>query len=210
MFIVELAPQDNNKDVYKLKSILNCRVVVEPPRPVHDIPQCGNCQRYGHTKKYCHRKPKCIKCAGDHPSAKCQNKFLGNKVKCTLCEGQHPANYKGCKVYKDLQKRTTPKLRPKKKQDEVDVKILTTKTNLTQTNKGQPRLTGNFFEGTTKTSWKPTKPNNDDNNHTDSGGNSNNDMKQLTEMFKQILNQLSTMTNLLTNLMTIMCKNSTK
>jgi len=32
-------------------------------------------------------------------------------VKFVLCNGNNPANYKGCTVYKDLQKRTSPPLR---------------------------------------------------------------------------------------------------
>ena len=31
-------------------------------------------QKYGHTKSFCHRKPKCIKCAGDHFSIDCPRK----------------------------------------------------------------------------------------------------------------------------------------
>jgi hypothetical protein len=34
-------------------------------------------------------------------------------VKCVLCNGNHPANYKGCTVYKEIQKRTFPPLRNK-------------------------------------------------------------------------------------------------
>jgi hypothetical protein len=36
-----------------------------------------------------------------------------SNVRCVLCGGNHPANYKGCTVYKDLQKKTYQPLRQK-------------------------------------------------------------------------------------------------
>jgi len=33
-----------------------------------EIPQCINCQSYGHTKSFCFRRAKCVKCAGDYPT----------------------------------------------------------------------------------------------------------------------------------------------
>jgi hypothetical protein len=36
-----------------------------------------------------------------------------NDVKCVLCGRNHPANYKGCIIYKALQQKTYPSLRPK-------------------------------------------------------------------------------------------------
>jgi hypothetical protein len=71
------------------------------------------CQRYGHTKNYCHLKPGCVKCAGYHSTTQCPRKERSSDVRCVLCGGNHPANYKGCTVYKDLQQKTFPPLRPK-------------------------------------------------------------------------------------------------
>nr|XP_012139058.1 PREDICTED: RNA-directed DNA polymerase from mobile element jockey-like [Megachile rotundata] len=42
-------------------------------------------------------------CAENHPTNTC-SKPRDIPPKCTLCDGSHPANYKGCSVYKDLQK----------------------------------------------------------------------------------------------------------
>lgn len=103
MFFVDLQPSPNNKDVYNIRSLLNCKIEVEPPRPKRDIPQCSNCQQYGHTQKFCHRQSRCVKCAGYHHTADCPRKERSDKVKCILCDGNHPANYKGCIVYKELQ-----------------------------------------------------------------------------------------------------------
>jgi len=46
----------------------------------------------------------------DHPTFNCARKTKSENVKCVLCEGNHPANYKGCTIYKDLQKRHFPTL----------------------------------------------------------------------------------------------------
>ncbi|KAL1130455.1 hypothetical protein AAG570_011703 [Ranatra chinensis] len=37
-------------------------VSVEEPYKKTEIPQCQNCQQYGHTKGYCNYGPKCVKC----------------------------------------------------------------------------------------------------------------------------------------------------
>lgn len=110
LFTIELEPRENNKDIYKVKGLLHTRVVFEPPRPKREMPQCSNCQHYGHTKAYCHRTPTCIKCAGNHKSVLCPRKTRSNDVKCALCKGQHPANYKGCEMYKKLHRLNNPML----------------------------------------------------------------------------------------------------
>ena len=63
LFLVELEPRNNNKDIYDITKLLNTIVKVEPPRHKKDIPQCIRCQQYGHTKNYCSRTPVCVKCA---------------------------------------------------------------------------------------------------------------------------------------------------
>lgn len=111
LFAVELQPKENNKEIYKVKGLLHTRVVFEPPRSKREMPQCSNCQHYGHTKACCHRKPTCIKCAGEHKSAVCPRKTRSNDVKCALCGGNHPANYKGCQIYKNLHRPKFPVLK---------------------------------------------------------------------------------------------------
>jgi hypothetical protein len=112
LFLIDLKPQDNNKDVYHIETLNRTKVQFEPPRPKRAIPQCGKCQRYGHTKAYCYHNPRCVKCAGTHSTTNCPSKERSDQVKCVLCSGNHPANYKGCTVYKELQL-TIPSLRPK-------------------------------------------------------------------------------------------------
>jgi len=114
MYFIDLKPNVNNKQIYDTKFHLNCRIIFEPPRPKRQIPQCARCQRYGHTRSFCYRKARCVKCAGDHATVDCHRKERSDQAKCVLCGGSHPANYKGCSVYKELQKLKFPQLRPKK------------------------------------------------------------------------------------------------
>jgi hypothetical protein len=54
MFFVDLKPAPNNKDIFKVEYLQQCRITFEPPKPKREIAQCANCQRYGHTRNYCH------------------------------------------------------------------------------------------------------------------------------------------------------------
>jgi hypothetical protein len=101
MFFIDLAPKDNNKDIYNIQILLRCRVSFEPPHQKKEVPQCYRCQRYGHTYKYCYHSPRCVKCAGDHATKDCLRKEKSTEVKCVLCGANHPANYKGCTFYRD-------------------------------------------------------------------------------------------------------------
>jgi hypothetical protein len=58
MFFVELEPAQNNKDIFNVEYIQQCKIKFEPPKHKRDIAQCANCQRYGHTKNYCRLKPR--------------------------------------------------------------------------------------------------------------------------------------------------------
>jgi hypothetical protein len=111
LFFVDLKPHETNKDIYQLETLNYTKVRFEPPRPKRNLPQCGTCQRYGHTHAYCHHSPRCVKCAGNHLTKLCPRKEKSENVKCVLCDGNHPANYKGCSVYKEIQQRTFPPLR---------------------------------------------------------------------------------------------------
>jgi PAX-interacting protein 1 len=108
MFYIELEPKGNNKDIYNVDTLLQCRVKFEPPHQKREVPQCNRCQRYGHTKKYCNYNFRCVKCAGDHATNDCPRKEKSADVKCVLCEGKHPANYRGCIVHKEIQRKKFP------------------------------------------------------------------------------------------------------
>lgn len=106
LFFVDLdGTAPNSKEVYKIESLLYTRVKVEEPRKRQEILQCHRCQEFKHTKSYCNHAPRCVKCAGYHLTSAC-TKLREEPPKCALCGGAHPANYKGCTVHLDLQKKT--------------------------------------------------------------------------------------------------------
>lgn len=43
-FIVKLKQNENNKYIYKIKGLLHCQVIFEPPHPKREISQCTKCQ----------------------------------------------------------------------------------------------------------------------------------------------------------------------
>lgn len=213
MFVIDLQPNTKNKQIYDITSLLHCRIKFEPPRPKRIIPQCANCMAYGHTKSYCYRNPRCIKCAGDHASIDCNRKERSVDVKCALCDGNHPANYKGCNVFKELQKQKYPPLRNKflpRKNDKVYNKECQPQT---QPNSQNANYADAARTSTTthqaKTSNPPEPQKIPKINQISSSEQvqpatreSTNDFTKLMDMFKQMMEQMTTMTNLLLTFMT--------
>lgn len=74
MFYVEIKPDVNNKQIYNIKHLLQCKVNFELPHRKREIPQCANCRRYGHTRSFCFRKSRCVKCAEEHSTSNCLRK----------------------------------------------------------------------------------------------------------------------------------------
>uniref|UniRef100_A0A1B0GM38 Pre-C2HC domain-containing protein n=1 Tax=Phlebotomus papatasi TaxID=29031 RepID=A0A1B0GM38_PHLPP len=115
MFYINLAPKSNNKEIYSITTLLNCVVKFEAPNnKKKDIPQCTRCQDFLHTKSFCYRSPKCVKCLGSHLSTECVRKQRDADVKCSNCSGPHPANYRGCPAYRELRKKLYPALRQRR------------------------------------------------------------------------------------------------
>lgn len=101
MFFVDLDPNDNNKDIFNIRSFDNAIIQVEAPKKFDDIVQCFRCQDYGHTKSYCKKNFRCVKCGQGHPTAEC-TKTPDIPPKCALCSNSHTASYKGCSTYQRL------------------------------------------------------------------------------------------------------------
>lgn len=55
------------------------------------------------------RPYRCVKCAQGHRTADCPKTDRNTPAKCALCFGAHPANYKGCDVYKEILARKSNK-----------------------------------------------------------------------------------------------------
>ncbi|KAL4083691.1 hypothetical protein QTP88_029007 [Uroleucon formosanum] len=108
LFFVDLEPTSQSNDIFQLTSLLHTKIKVEEPYKPKTISQCTNCQVYGHTKSYCGYPARCVRCGGHHSSSDCPN-TRDAPPKCALCSGDHPSNYKGCTIYKDLQRRKNPK-----------------------------------------------------------------------------------------------------
>lgn len=99
--------QPNNKDIFNIRHINNAIVSIEPPKKTDDLVQCYRCQQFGHTKSYCKKPFRCVKCGLDHSTTLC-TKNISTPPKCVHCLQSHTANYKGCHIYQQLmhQKRT--------------------------------------------------------------------------------------------------------
>ncbi|KAL4098126.1 hypothetical protein QTP88_022788 [Uroleucon formosanum] len=107
LFFVDLEPSPQSNDIYKLTSMLHTKIKVEEPYKPKIISQCLNCQEYGHTKSYCNYSSRCVRCGDQHQSSDC-TVSRENPPKCALCQGNHPASYRGCAVYKEIQRRKNP------------------------------------------------------------------------------------------------------
>ena len=71
MFAIELKSNINNKDIFLIKDLLHCKIYFERPHKRKSIPQCLNCQKYGHTRNFFTLQSICVKCAGSHKTLDC-------------------------------------------------------------------------------------------------------------------------------------------
>lgn len=130
---VQLKPDESAKGIYNIKSIFQCIVDVEARRKPGNIPQCHRCQEFGHTRNYCFKQPKCVKCGKEHITKNC-TKVKTDPPTCANCGGNHPANYRGCMVHQNIQQRNAPRRRPQ---------------GITQTTKVTPQ-SSNSYQTTTR------------------------------------------------------------
>lgn len=138
MFLVFFEADEDIKKIYNIKYILNTVVKVEPVKATNIIPQCKKCQSFGHTKNYCNRSPRCVKCPKKHPTSEC-DRLSTDVLKCCNCGENHPASYRGCTIAKELQKRRNIALRASK--SKVINRITTPSRNLHAT---RPDISSNF------------------------------------------------------------------
>lgn len=88
LFFIDIDPKESDSDIFVITSLLHTKVKIEEPFKKRQIPQCQNCQSYGHTRAYCAYLPKCVKCGEDHHSSTClKSKDL--PAKCALCVKGH-------------------------------------------------------------------------------------------------------------------------
>jgi hypothetical protein len=48
--LIDIKPNTNNKEIYRINTLVNTIVKFEAPHIKREIPQCLRCQNYGHTK----------------------------------------------------------------------------------------------------------------------------------------------------------------
>ncbi|UYV79488.1 hypothetical protein LAZ67_17002858, partial [Cordylochernes scorpioides] len=100
---VTLPKTPKNKDIYNITDICDMKCRVEAYRAPKGPGQCHRCQSFGHSKFECRETPKCVKCGENHFTSECskQKEVL---PKCANCQGQHTANWRGCPLYKKINK----------------------------------------------------------------------------------------------------------
>lgn len=99
--IVTVILDKSEKNIFSLDRLLQCIITVENRKTDNSIPQCQNCQRFNHTKNFCKLPPRCVKCPEQHHYSEC-TKDSNSPPTCVNCNENHPANYKGCKIYKQI------------------------------------------------------------------------------------------------------------
>jgi hypothetical protein len=105
LYMLTFEKKEDTKRIFEIKEILGMRVTIEALRRSNLIPQCKNCQAYGHTQKYCRKEARLVKCVGNHHMKECQ-KPKQSHPKCVNCGEAHPANYRDCVVSEELQKKS--------------------------------------------------------------------------------------------------------
>ncbi|CAH0776826.1 unnamed protein product [Bemisia tabaci] len=130
LFFVDFEPWTNSTEFKKcldsIKEINKFLVSFEPPKLQRRIIQCKNCWSFGHARGGCYRPPRCIWCGDFHKAQECPIRTpsiegiptCSPPPNCALCGGQHPANFLGCKVRTEIQKRKFPP--PKKEETTIN------------------------------------------------------------------------------------------
>lgn len=108
--IVAVLLDKSEKNIFSLDRLLHCVISVESRKSDSSIPQCKNCQRFQHTKNFCNLPPRCVKCLENHHYSEC-TKDKNSPPICVNCNENHSANYRGCKIYKQIKnKKSTSQL----------------------------------------------------------------------------------------------------
>lgn len=184
MFFVDLEPKDNNKEIYNITHINNAIVTIEPPRKIKNIPQCHRCQQYGHTKSYCHKPYKCVKCGANHITAEC-TKNQASPPKCANCQESHPASYRGCIVHQELKRKMQNKV-----SNYHHGKPIPNSQNMEFVNNVSPPMTHNI-------SYSDAVRGNNISNNTSENS--------LLQKIETLLTKQMEMTNTLLNMMSLIC-----
>ncbi|XP_033314127.1 putative uncharacterized protein DDB_G0289263 [Bombus bifarius] len=195
LFLIELEPKNNNKEIFEVKKVLNTIITVEPLRHIKDIPQCMRCQKYGYTKNYCNRNPTCVKWAGKHLTMNCPHTGKTNYINCYNCSGNHPASYKGCIVRKQLQRKLSPPLQNRtynnyhKQQDSAEIETSRNVQHVTNINHNNTNTNGSRSYAQVTKQSTPLDNQNQNNNM--------NDATETKELLKQSIKNTEMLTKMI-------------
>jgi hypothetical protein len=100
IFFVDLDHNENNNQIYNIKSLFNTKIVIKKPnKTTRGPPQCFNCQDFGHMVNYCRHPPRCVKCGEAHSIGSC-TKDRSSPAKCVHCSEDYTADFRGCPAFK--------------------------------------------------------------------------------------------------------------
>ncbi len=156
LFMVFFSAEVEIKEVHELRYLLHYKIKVETPHQKADIPQCKNCQGFGHTRTFCHRKSVCVKCAGGHRTEQC-TKTREDPPRCANCRENHPASYRGCEIFHELQKRRKLAKNPNPTIDRGNETVRTKPSSRIETGKSFAKATASRVPVTKKETSSETE-----------------------------------------------------
>lgn len=108
LIILKRSPK--SKELFNESSVCGLAgVTFEKPHKNGQVPQCFNCQLFGHSSRNCKMDPACVKCAEVHESRACPRpKDCPLPPKCHNCGGVHTASYRGCPEAPKIQRTFKP------------------------------------------------------------------------------------------------------
>lgn len=199
-FFVNLVAGPNNKAAKDLKYIYHQSITIEDPRKRKSIVQCQRCQQYGHTKNYCMRPYRCVKCGQSHKTSECLKKDRSTPAQCALCSGPHPANYKGCEVYTEILARRERTTISRKPETQVNFRSLEETNRPTPLNNDLNQEVCNNEHKVKKTYAETLKVNTLTTNPQQIGLEAIDMILKQTEKLEVILQQMSTLMSLITKI----------
>lgn len=105
-FLIKITNESDFKQLTKITRLANQMIWWDKIRHRNAL-QCFNCQRIGHTSRYCNMDYRCVKCVDNHGPGECKIESKNNineKIYCINCKNYgHPASYRGCPTLLEYQ-----------------------------------------------------------------------------------------------------------
>ena len=98
-FLVEFDKTQNLGDLRQIESLGGVLCKWQPYAKL-GATQCHNCLQFGHGSTLCFLESRCLRCAGNHHTQKCNTQIDSPaSLKCANCHQNHAANFRGCPKY---------------------------------------------------------------------------------------------------------------